>query len=192
MFLTKKCQWWENPTSQKMPNYQRARGGNTYFFTVVTYQRRPFLCLEESRSVLREVIGMVRGAHPFSIEARLLLPDHMHCVWRLLDGDTDYSLQWALIKKEFSKRAKGWLNPVKHGLANAPKDWPCSTFHRYDKKGIVSKGLGSDANRVRPGCWSGGMNGNGIWWAKPTLRRIPVLVAVQAGLRYETQHLWTL
>ncbi len=48
-------------------------------------------------SVLREVIGMVCGANPFSIEAWVLLSDHMHCMWRLLDGDTDDSLLWALI-----------------------------------------------------------------------------------------------
>jgi putative transposase len=60
--------------------------------------------LEKSRSVLREVIGMVRGVHPFSIEAWVLLPDHMHCMWRLLEGDTDYSLRWALIKKRYYSR----------------------------------------------------------------------------------------
>ena len=32
-----------------------------------------------------------------------------HCIWRLPDGDVDYSLCWALIKSEFTKKARGWL-----------------------------------------------------------------------------------
>jgi len=67
-------------------------GGRQHLFFHCGYQRRQILCLEELRSVLREIIGMVRGAHPFSIKAWVLLSDHMHCMWRLLDGDTDYSL----------------------------------------------------------------------------------------------------
>ncbi len=168
-----------------MSNYRRARGGNTYFFTVVTYQRQPILCLEYSRLLLREVVDQVRNNHPFSIDAWVLLPDHMHCIWRLPKGDRDYSLRWALIKKEFTKRAKLWLdipepnlsrmkhrertvwqrrywehmirdeddfsahcdyvhyNPVKHGLVNAPKDWPHSTFHRYVDKGLYSEDWGA-------------------------------------------------
>ena len=75
-----------------MPNYRRAREGNTYFFTVVTHQRQPILCLEESRALLREITARVRNLHPFIIEARVLLPDHMRYIWRLPDGDIDYSL----------------------------------------------------------------------------------------------------
>jgi putative transposase len=93
-----------------MPNYRRAREGNTYFFTVVTYQRSPILCLEQSRALLGKVIRNVREAHPFSAEAWVLLPDHMHSIWRLPRGDTDYYLRWALIKKGFTKGAKTWFD----------------------------------------------------------------------------------
>ena len=48
-----------------MSNYRRARGGNAYFFTEVTYQRQPILCLEYSRLLLREVVDQVRNNHPF-------------------------------------------------------------------------------------------------------------------------------
>ena len=92
-----------------MPNYRRAREGNTYFFTVVTYQRRPILCLEQSRLLLGKVVRNVRDAHPFLVEAWVLLPDHMHSIWQLPRGDTDFSLRWALIKKGFTKGAKDWL-----------------------------------------------------------------------------------
>ena len=99
-----------------MSNYRRARDGNTYFFTLVTYQRQPILCLEACRKILREVIKETRLLYPFKIEAWVLLPDHLHCIWRLPDGDVNYSMRWGLIKKEFTKRIKnlvGVAHPTK-------------------------------------------------------------------------------
>jgi putative transposase len=32
-----------------------------------------------------------------------LLPDHLHCVWKLPAGDDDFSTRWALIKKRFTR-----------------------------------------------------------------------------------------
>lgn len=89
-----------------MPNYRRARDGNTYFFTIVTYQRQPILCLDECKGVLRDVIKGVQLSHPFKIEAWVLLPDHIHCMWRLPEGDKDYSMRWGIIKKEFTKKVQ--------------------------------------------------------------------------------------
>jgi REP element-mobilizing transposase RayT len=93
MFLTKNANGGKISPHQKCQIIKGRGKATLVFFTLVTYQRRPILCLEESRSVLREVIGIVCGANPFSIEAWVLLPDHMHCMWRLLEGDTDYSLR---------------------------------------------------------------------------------------------------
>lgn len=90
-----------------MSNCRRSYEGNTYLFTVVTYQRQPILCLDESRMALREAINEARKAHPFEIKAWVLLPDHLHCIWELPDGDVNYSMRWGLIKKGFTKRIKG-------------------------------------------------------------------------------------
>ena len=65
------------------------RGGR-YFFTVITYRRRPLLIDSESRRILREAIIEVRREYPFQIEAWVLLPEHLHCLWRLPVGDSDY------------------------------------------------------------------------------------------------------
>jgi putative transposase len=92
-----------------MPRYLRARYGNTYFFTLVTFNRQPILCLDASRRLLREGIGQVREIHPFEVVAWVLLPDHMHALWRLPEGDTDYSRRWGRIKSAFTKGAKAWL-----------------------------------------------------------------------------------
>ena len=90
--------------------YRRALvGGGTYFFTVVTYRRRRFLTDEAPRRWLREAIEATRADHPFEIDAWVLLPDHLHCIWTLPEGDADYPMRWALIKGRFTKKAKGLL-----------------------------------------------------------------------------------
>ena len=95
-----------------MTNYRRARGGDTYFFTVVTHLRRPFLCSDNARRDLRASIREVRDTHPFDIDAWALLPDHLHCIWTLPEGDADFSIRWALIKRGFTRRATDWLEPL--------------------------------------------------------------------------------
>ncbi|MFQ5428386.1 MAG: transposase [Thermodesulfobacteriota bacterium] len=84
--------------------------GNTYFFTVVTYKRQPIFCFDESRVTLREVISETRRLFPFEIKAWVLLPDHLHTIWELPEGDTRYSMRWGFIKKEFTKRLKTSLS----------------------------------------------------------------------------------
>jgi putative transposase len=90
-----------------MPRYLRPRkAGGTFFFTVVTFDRRKILTLDISRQILSNAITEVQTQYPFSIEAWVLLPDHIHAIWTLPDEDTDYSKRWGLIKAKFSKKAK--------------------------------------------------------------------------------------
>jgi putative transposase len=39
--------------------------------------------------------------HPFVIDAAVILPEHLHCIWTLPQGDSDYSMRWRLIKSFF-------------------------------------------------------------------------------------------
>lgn len=88
-----------------MTNYRRARFcGGYYFFTVVTYNRRRFLVDDLARACLRAAWRQVRETRPFEVVALCLLPEHLHCVWRLPEKDDDYSLRWMLIKKGFTRR----------------------------------------------------------------------------------------
>lgn len=80
--------------------------GGTWFFTVVTFRRREILCKDPVRKALREAIAETRQSWPFRIDAWVLLPDHMHCLWTLPDGDADFSLRWNLIKRRTSKALK--------------------------------------------------------------------------------------
>ena len=64
--------------------------GTTYFFTVNTYLRQPILTHPEVRSALREAIEHVRESPPFTIDAWILLPDHLHAIWTLPQSDAAY------------------------------------------------------------------------------------------------------
>jgi putative transposase len=90
-----------------MPYYRRVRTGPTYFFTVVSYHRRPILCDDTIRRSLRIAIENLRVTRPFRIDAWVLLPDHLHCIWTLPDGDHDVSTRWQLIKRSVSRFSEG-------------------------------------------------------------------------------------
>jgi putative transposase len=76
--------------------------GSTYFFTVNLANRRSKL-LTSHVEVLREAFAAVKAAHPFVIDAMVILPDHLHAVWTLPPDDADYALRWRLIKTRFSR-----------------------------------------------------------------------------------------
>jgi putative transposase len=82
-----------------MSRYRRAKAASTFFFTVVSYQRRPILCDVMLRTALHRAIDNVRSQRPFKIDAWVLLPDHLHCIWTMPDGDADFSTRWRLIKR---------------------------------------------------------------------------------------------
>jgi putative transposase len=86
-----------------MPNYHRNLvEGGTYFFTVVTYQRRHILTHPIARTILHHAWELTNERHPFETLAICMLPDHIHCIWKLPDGDSDYSTRWKEIKRHFS------------------------------------------------------------------------------------------
>jgi putative transposase len=86
-----------------MSCYRRATaGGSSYFFTVVAYRRQPILCDDAIRNALRAAIARVRIARPFEIDAWVLMPDHLHCIWTLPEGDADFSSRWMKIKRSVS------------------------------------------------------------------------------------------
>ena len=95
-----------------MPNYVRPKvTGTTVFFTVNLADRSSTVLVEQI-DALREAVRVTRQERPFGIEAWVVLPDHMHCVWTLPKGDGDYATRWRLIKSRFSRGLpKGRLRP---------------------------------------------------------------------------------
>jgi putative transposase len=76
--------------------------GGIYFFTLVTYNRQPLLVKPSARKILHNSLESVKKKHPFVMNAICLLPDHLHCIWTLPENDSDYSLRWKEIKRQFS------------------------------------------------------------------------------------------
>ena len=87
-----------------MTEYRRAYvAGATWFFTVNLAERQGNPLLVENIDLLRQVFRKVKDGHPFEMDAVVVLPDHLHCIWTLPDGDADYKTRWALIKAGFSR-----------------------------------------------------------------------------------------
>jgi putative transposase len=88
--------------------YRRALvGGGTYFFTV-NLANCNATTLVDNVELLREVIRTVKTRHPFHIDAMVILPEHLHAMWTLPEGDSDFPTRWMLIKATFSRQiAKG-------------------------------------------------------------------------------------
>jgi putative transposase len=86
-----------------MSDYIRPKQpGATVFFTVALADRSSeALTLEIG--VLRDAVRVTKAERPFQIDAWVVLPDHMHCVWTLPEGDQDFSTRWSVIKARFSR-----------------------------------------------------------------------------------------
>ncbi len=86
-----------------MPDYRRLFvPGGCRFFTTTLADRRSRLLVERI-DALRTAVATVKRAHPFGIDAMVILPDHIHAVWTLPGGgDADFPLRWRLIERAFS------------------------------------------------------------------------------------------
>lgn len=171
-------------------HYRRANTpGASYFFTVNLAERKSGLLVQHI-DLLRAALATIKQRHPFRIDALVVMPDHLHALWTLPEGDANYATRWSLIKAGFSrglpkiervnesrvkKRERGiwqrryWehqirddadferhvdyihFNPVKHGHASRPVDWPYSSIHEYIRQGKMS------------GAWGGGNVCDGLY-----------------------------
>ena len=88
-----------------MPEYRRVLiPGGTYFFTVVTYQRKDVFAQNSERLLLQSVWKDICSRHPFKILAFCILPDHFHMIMTLPDHDPNYSMRIREIKRLFTSR----------------------------------------------------------------------------------------
>jgi putative transposase len=86
-----------------MTTYRRNLvAGGTYFFTLNLADRRLSLLIDNIE-LLRGAFRYARHRHPFTTEAIVILPDHLHALWTLPAGDSDFSTRWRLIKTTFSR-----------------------------------------------------------------------------------------
>ena len=86
-----------------MPNYRRVLiPGGSYFFTVNLLDRNGRLLVDHVDR-LYAAISETQSRFPFAIDAMVVLPDHIHAVWTLPEGDSDYAVRWRWIKIRFSR-----------------------------------------------------------------------------------------
>ncbi len=124
-----------------MSRYRRASIPNaSYFFTVVAYRRRPILCDEPIRHALRTAIETIRVTRPFFIDAWVLPPDHLHCIWILPEGDADFSTRWMMIKRPVSLTCR-------EGYHRA--DWMTASKHKHGNRRSGNGDSGSTASAMK-------------------------------------------
>jgi putative transposase len=86
-----------------MTSYRRSLvPGGTFFFTVNLASRQSEL-LTENIELLRTAFRYARLRYPFVVDAIVVLPEHLHAIWTLPEGDADFPLRWRLIKTVFSR-----------------------------------------------------------------------------------------
>lgn len=91
-----------------MTGYRRARvAGASYFFTVALADRRS-TALVDRIGALRDAYAVTRAERTFRCDAFVVLPDHLHTVWTLPEGDSDFSTRWRLIKTRFVRSVGGY------------------------------------------------------------------------------------
>lgn len=118
-----------------MSNYIRPRiSGATVFFTVVLAERGTRLLVEEIVR-LRAAVRQTRVERPFHVDAWVVLPDHMHAVWTLPEGDSDYSVRWGAIKARFSigLRRAGFTPPPRLPTVQSGRYAGVNPGLRHDK-----------------------------------------------------------
>ena len=87
-----------------MTDYRRVYiAGATWFFTVNLAERRNNHLLVEKIDSLRASFRYVNKRRPFHVNAIVIMPDHLHCIWTLPSGDADFLTRWNLLKGHFSR-----------------------------------------------------------------------------------------
>jgi putative transposase len=87
-----------------MVQYRRAYiPGAKWFFTLILAKRQNNRLLTDNIDLLRSAFAYVKKRKPFNIDAIVILPEHLHCIWTLPSEDCDFSTRWSLLKANFSR-----------------------------------------------------------------------------------------
>ena len=104
-----------------MSRYRRSlAAGGTFFFTVTLADCGSRLLVEHINR-LRRAYGITQSRHPFHTIAVCVLPDHLHAIWQLPDGDADFGRRWGAIKRLFSVSFDAVANRSASKLAKREK-----------------------------------------------------------------------
>jgi putative transposase len=159
--------------------------GGTFFFTVALADRGSDV-LTAHVGTLRAAFRVARAERPFRIDAIVVLPEHLHAILTLPEGDADFPGRWRRIKGAFTHgllregvalpgrggagyslwQRRFWehtipdeidlmrhvayihFNPVRHGYANSPVEWPYSSIHGFVRRGLVAADWGGEEDAI--------------------------------------------
>ena len=111
-----------------MSRYRRSLAtGGTFFFTVTLADRGSRLLVEHIDR-LRRSYGVTQSRLPFQTIAICVLPDHLHAIWQLPDGDADFGRRWGSIKRLFSAGFDAMVNRSASKLAKREKGHLATPF----------------------------------------------------------------
>jgi putative transposase len=103
--------------------YRRNRvPGGTCFFTATLRDRGSTLLIDHV-AALRETYARVARERPFRTDAIVVLPDHIHAIWTLPEGDDDYSARWRAIKAGFVRNLVRAGFPVRRNPRGEADIW---------------------------------------------------------------------
>lgn len=94
--------------------------GESYFFTLTSYQHQTLFCNTLFRIALHNAILETGYKHPFVMNASVILPDHLHCIWTLPANDSNHRKRWALIKRKVSQYCVPIYKQLKSNVPNIP------------------------------------------------------------------------
>jgi len=77
--------------------------------------RKGHRLLVEEIAALRNAFRSVQAGHAFRVDAAVILPDHLHCIWTLPPGDSDFFTRWGFIKGTFFRSIKKGASLTKPG-----------------------------------------------------------------------------
>jgi putative transposase len=116
-------------------NYRRLRiPGGTYFFTLVTFNRKHIFDSPLYIETLRASFKIAMKSHPFRIDAHVILPDHIHMIWTLPHGDDNYPIRWSIIKNIFSRqmnKSMKSVEPIYKGAKGEAGFWQRRYWEHY-------------------------------------------------------------
>jgi putative transposase len=134
-----------------MPNYCRARvPGGTFFFTVALEQRGSAL-LTDRIDTLRAAFARMMQAAPVICDAMVVLPDHLHAVWTLPPGDSDFPERWRRLKYHVSRALDASDRPASLSPSSRRKREVSIWQRRYWEHAIRSE---ADFHAHVAYCWS--------------------------------------
>lgn len=95
---------------------------------------------------LRVAVRQTMAERPFRIDAWVVLPDHLHAIWTLPEGDAEYSVRWGAIKARFARGLPAGQQRGSHLLRREKAIWQRRFWEHHLRSA-------ADAERHLHFCW---------------------------------------